>query len=95
MAEEEDNDTEEHFPTISLDDDIWMEEPVPERHLCIHENSQHDLCPYPCPYILSLPHLTQEDAPQCIHLNNIFKFPDVIISTSDDDIPSLEDILGL
>ena len=21
---------------------LWMEEPVPERHLCIHENSQHE-----------------------------------------------------
>ena len=37
IAEEEDDDIEEHFPTISLDDDIWMEEPVPERHLCIHK----------------------------------------------------------
>ena len=32
---EEDDDIEEHFQTISLDDDIWMEEPVPGRHLCI------------------------------------------------------------
>ena len=42
---EEDDDMEEHFPTVSLDDDFWMEEPVPEGHLCIHENAQHDLCP--------------------------------------------------
>ena len=28
-------------------------------------------------------------------LNDIFKFPDVVISDSDDDIPSLEDVLGL
>ena len=27
---------EEHFPTASLNDDVWMEEPVPDRHLCIH-----------------------------------------------------------
>ena len=90
---EEDDDTEEHFPTVSLDDDFWMEEPIPDRHLCIHENSQHDLCPYPCPYSLNLLHLTQEDAPQYINPNNIFKFPDVIVSTSDDDVPCLEDIL--
>ena len=37
-AEEEDDDTEEHFLTVSLSDDVWMKEPVPERHLCIHEN---------------------------------------------------------
>ena len=43
----EEHDTEEHFLMVSLDDDFWMEEPVPERHLCIHENSQHDLCRYP------------------------------------------------
>ena len=29
LAEEEDNDTEEHFPTVSLDDNVWMEEPLP------------------------------------------------------------------
>ena len=39
IAEEDEDDTEEHFPMVSLDDNIWMEEPDPERHLCIHENS--------------------------------------------------------
>ena len=92
---DDDNDTEEHFRTVSLDDDFWMEEPVPERHLCMHENSQHDLCSYPCTYNLNLLHLTPEDAPQYIDLNDIFEFPDVVVSASDDDIPGLEDILEL
>ena len=61
LAEEEDDDAEEHFPTISLEDDICMEEPVPERHLCIHKNLHHDLCPYPCPYSLNPLHLIQEE----------------------------------
>ena len=96
IAEEEDaDDAEEHFLTVSLDDNVWMEEPVPVRHLCIHENSQHDLCPYPCLYSLNLLHLIEEDNPQYIGLNGIFKFPDVIVSASDDDVPSLEDILRL
>ena len=30
---------EDHFPTAPLDDDIWLENPVPDRHLCIHEQS--------------------------------------------------------
>ena len=48
LSEEEE--VEEHIPTAPLDDDVWMEEPVPDRHLCIHEQSRaHDLCPYPCP----------------------------------------------
>ena len=93
IAEEDEDDTEEHFLMVSLDDNFWMEEPVPERHLCIHENSQHDLFPYPCPYNLNPLHLTQEDTPQYIDLNDIFEFPDVIVSASNDDVPSLEDIL--
>ena len=95
IAEEDNDDIEEYFPTVSLDDNVWMEEPVPERHLCIHENSQHDLCPYLCLYSLNLLHLTQEDTPQYIDLNDIFEFPHVIVSASGDDIPSLEDILRL
>ena len=86
IAEEEDDDTEEHFPTISLDDDIWTEEPIPERHLCIHENSQHDLCPYPCPYSLNPLHLTQD-------LKDIFEFPNITVNVSNDGVPSLEDIV--
>ena len=40
---------EEHFPTAPWGDYVWMEEPVPDRHLCIHEQSQpHDL-PLPLP----------------------------------------------
>ena len=31
---------EEDFPTAPLDEDIWLEDPVPDRHLCIHELSQ-------------------------------------------------------
>ena len=34
--DEEEEDIEEHFPTASLNDDVWMEEPVPDRHVCIH-----------------------------------------------------------
>ena len=43
---EEEEEVEEHFPTAPLDDDVWMEEPVPNRHLYIHEQSQpHGLHP--------------------------------------------------
>ena len=57
LTSAEDKEVEEHFPTAALDDDIWMEELVPDRHLCIHEHSQpHDLCPYPCPHALDQLH---------------------------------------
>ena len=52
------------FPTAPLDDDIWLEDPLPDRHQCIHEQSQpHYQCSYPCPYSLELPHFSPEDAP--------------------------------
>ena len=79
IAEEEDDDTEEHFPTISLDDDIWTEEQVPERHLCIHENHN----------------MTCALTPAHTGAGVYITFPDVIVSTGNDDLPSLEDILGL
>ena len=72
-----------------------MEEPVPERHLYIHENAQNDLCPYPCPYNLNQLHLAQEDAMQYIDLNDIFEFPYVVLSADNNDVHSLEDILRL
>ena len=30
---------EEDFPTAPLDDDIWLKDPVQNRHLFIHEQS--------------------------------------------------------
>ena len=42
---------EEDFQTVSLDDEYWDMEEIPDRHLCIHEHSlHHGLCTYPCPY---------------------------------------------
>ena len=29
---------EEDFQTFALDDEHWITEPVPDRHLCIHEH---------------------------------------------------------
>ena len=93
IAEEEDYEMEEHFPTVSVDDNFWMEDPIPERHLCIHEDAQHDLCPNPCSYDLNQLHFTQEYV-HYMDLNDIFDFSDVMVS-ADDDMPSLEDILEL
>ena len=44
--DEEEEYDEEHFPTAPLHDDVWMEESVLDRHLCIHEDSQNNLCSY-------------------------------------------------
>ena len=47
-AEEE---KEEDFQTVPLNDEHWDMEELPDRPLCIHEHSlPNGLCPYPCPY---------------------------------------------
>ena len=33
---DDDDDNEEHFPTVPLDDSVWSEEPILERDLYIH-----------------------------------------------------------
>ena len=88
---------EEDFPTAPLNDNVWLEEPVPARHLCIHEQSEPNfLCSYPCPYTLDLPPLAPEDTPASYHemmdLNDISDFQDVMTITSDEVILDLDDV---
>ena len=46
----EDEDMEEDFQTVPLDDEHWNMEETPNRTLCVHEHAlPHGLCPYPCP----------------------------------------------
>ena len=89
---------EEDFPTAPLDDAIWLEDPVVDRHLCIHEQSQpNHQCSYPCPYRLDLPHSSPEDATapyyEMMDLSDISDIQDVMTTTSDEDISDLEDTL--
>ena len=91
---------EEDFPTPPLDDGIWLEELVPDRYVCIHEQSQpHFLCSYPCPYSLDPLPYTPENAPalyyETVDLSDISDFQDVMTTTSDEDLPDLDDVFGL
>ena len=79
---------EEYLPRAPLNDDIWVEEPVPDRHLCIHEHSQHNLYPYPCSYILDQLHFALVYALQYMDLSDIFDFWDVITTASHENIPN-------
>ena len=90
---------EDDFPTAPLDDDIWLEDPVPDRHLCIHKQLQpHCQCSYPCPYSLDLPHSTPEDASapynENMDISDISDLQEVMSTTSDEDILYLKDIFG-
>ena len=91
---------EEDFPTAPLDDNICLEDPVSDRHFCIHEQLQHHIpCSYPCPHSMDLLPNTPEDTPtsyyEMMDLSNIYDFQDVMTTTSDEDIPDLDDVFGL
>ena len=91
---------EEDFPTAPLVDDVWLEDPIQVRHLCIQDQSQPQYqCSYPCSYSLDLLHSAPEDtqAPyyEQMYICNISDFQDVITTTSDEDIPDLDDVFEL
>ena len=81
------------FPTAQIDDTICLEDPVPDRHLCIHEESQlHYQNSYPYPYRLDLPHPLQKMQQD---LSDISDIQNVMTTTSDDNLSDLEDIFGM
>ena len=96
----QDTTAKENFPTVPLDDDVWLKDPSPDRQLCIHEPSQPSYqCSYPFPYRLDLPQSSPEDATapyyELVDLSDISDIQDVLTTTSDEDIPDLEAILEL
>ena len=89
----EEEEDEEDFQAVALDDNHWITDPVPDRHLCIHEHLQpHSLCCYQCLY-------SSDSAPALYHdtldLSYISDFEDVMITSIDEDIPALDDVFGL
>ena len=84
---------EEDFQTVALDDHHWITGPILDRHLCIHEHSQpHSLCPYPFPCSTDSAPTSYQDI---LDLSDISVFKDVMTTSSDEDIPALEDVFGL
>ena len=83
---------EEDFQTVALDADHWITDPVPDRHLCIHDHSQaHPLCCYPCPYTNSSP-ASYKDT---LDLSDISDFEDVMTTSSDEDVSAVDDVIGI
>ena len=85
----EEDKKEEDFLTVSLDDEHWEMEQIPDRLLCIHEHSiPHGLCPYPCPYLDY--HISSYY--DTLDLSDISEFEDLMITSSDEDIPGLKEV---
>ena len=86
----EDEEEEKDFQMVPLDDEHWTTVEVPNRTLCIHEHAlPHRLCLYPCPYVNFL----NPSYANSMDLSDISNFEDIMIMSSDKDIPALEDML--
>ena len=86
-AEEED--IEDDFQRVPLDDEHWDMEEIPDRSLCVHKHAlQHGLCPCPCPYVNYQTSLYYNT----LDISDISEFEDIMTMSRDKDIPPLEDI---
>ena len=87
----EEDKNKEDFQMVTLDDNHWTTEVIPDRHLCIHKHSiPHSLCPYPCPYMYYTSTLYHDT----LDLSDISEFEDLMTTSSDEHIPALDDEIG-
>ena len=87
----EEDEEEEDFQTVTLDDAHWTTEEMPDRQLCIHKYSvPHLLCPFPCPYV----DYTSILYHNTLDLSDISEFEDLMTTFSDEDTPALDDEIG-
>ena len=87
----DDDEEEEDFQIVSLEDDHWTIKAILDRHLCVHKHSlPHSLCPYSCPYM----DYTSTSYLNTLDLSDISEFEDLMTTSSDEDIPGLDDEIG-
>ena len=86
---EEGEDGEEDFQTVLFDDEHWTTGEIPDSPLCIHVHLlPHGLCPYPCPYS----DYQSSSYYDSMDLSDISEFEDLMTTSSDEDVPVLDDI---
>ena len=87
--EVEEEDMEEDFQTVPLDNEQWDMEEIPNRTLCVHEHAlPHGLCPYPCPYV----NYQTSSYYNTLDISDISEFEDIMTTSSDEDIPPFKGI---
>ena len=97
--------SKENFQTVPLDDDVWSEDPIPDRCLCIHDTpdeSNHQYS-YSCPYRSTTFRMDlSQSTPQneAVFYYDPMDFSDIssdlsdiMTTTSDNDIPNLVHVL--
>ena len=87
--DEESSDEDEDFQTVPMDDEHWTTEMVPVRTFCIHENGlPNDMCSYPCPYGSN----GTTSYIDSLDLNDVSDIEDHFLTTSDEELPGLEEV---
>ena len=80
-------DEEEDFQTVPLDDIHWTTEEILDRPLCIHKHLlPHGLCPYLYQYA----NYQTPSYIETMELSHISDFEDIMMTFSNEDIPALE-----
>ena len=87
-AECSEEDKEEDFQMVPLDDEHWTSKETPEMTLCIHEHGlPHGLCLYPCPYA----NIQMPSYMDSLELSDISDYEDYMVTSSDEDTPAFKD----
>ena len=74
---------------MPLHDEHWDMEEIPDRTLCIHEHAlPHGLCLYSYPYV----NYQTSSYHDTLDICDISEFEDIMTTSSNEDIPLLEDI---
>ena len=81
---------EEDFQMVPLDDVHWTSKETPERTFCIHKHGLlHNLCQYPCPY----GNYNTSSYMDSLDLSDISDYEDYMVTSSDEKIPGMEEVL--
>ena len=87
--EEEEEEKEDYFQAVPLEDEHWDLGEIPDRYLYIHEHSlPHGLCPYSCPYS----DYTTSSYYDTLDLSDISEFENFMTTSSNEDIPALDEV---
>ena len=84
-----DDEDEEDFQTVPLDDGHWTSEETPDRTFCIHKHGlPHGLCQYPCPY-MNYNTISYMDS---LDLSDISDYEDYMVTSSNEEILGMEEV---
>ena len=88
-SDSSDDEEEEDFQMVPLDDEHWTSEETPDRTLCIHKHGLlHGLCQYPCPY-MNYNTISYMDS---LDLSDISDYEDYMVTSSDKKIPGMAEV---